>query len=233
MEQIERYIGILRYCSLFHGLTDTEILTICRCLDCRRIVYTKSQVLWLGGDKVDNCGVVLSGRICAETMSTNGQRTIVAAHLPGNVFGDILMSTPGTASPWDIVAAEDSEVLLIPFDRLMGSCANSCEFHTRLRQNLLAGIGEKYWHLRRRLSYLTPRKLRTRAARWLLDEASRQGSDIFTVDETREDLADTLGANRSALSRELCRMRQEGLLDFYRGSFKILDHAALLCASEE
>jgi CRP-like cAMP-binding protein len=229
---MENLSASLSLCVLFQGMTEEERLALCRCLGSRRAAYRKGELLWLYGDAVDHCGVVLSGRINAENVSSDGRRTILASHGPGGVFGDVLMSLPGTASPADILAAEDSEVLLMPFDKLMSGCPNNCRAHTLLRQNLMAEISEKYWAMRRKIGYLSLRSLRGRVARLLLDEAARSRSDTFSLGCSREELADTLGVNRSALSRELGRMKTEGLLDFYRDSFKLLNEDALTKAMD-
>jgi CRP-like cAMP-binding protein len=171
--------------------------------------------------------VLFRSRINAENVSSDGRRTILASHEPGGVFGDVLMSLPEAASPADILAAEDSEVLLIPFEKLMSGCPNCCRAHTLLRENLLSEIAEKYWTMRRKIGWLSLHSLRGRVARLLLDEAARRRSDTFSLGCSREELADMLGVNRSALSRELGRMKTEGLLDFYRDSFKLLDRGRL------
>ena len=223
---------VLRRCSLFQGLTETEVTELCDCLGCRRATYRRGELLWMTGDRVEHCGVVLSGRICAENLTADGRRTIVASHGPGSVFGDALMSLPDMASPSDIVAMEKTAVLFIPFEALMGGCARCCAAHTVLRQNLLAEMSKKFWDLRQRLGYLSTRSLRARLARFLLGEAARYGADTFSLTMSREELADVLCVNRSALSRELGRMGREGLVECYRDSFKLLDQSALHAAAE-
>lgn len=227
---MEDMIRVLSRCVLFRGLSEEEIAELCRCLGARQTTYRKGEALWFSGDAVDRCGIVLSGRICAENISGDGHRSIVASHGPGAVFGDALMSLPGSVSPADIRAAEPSSVLFLPFEKLMGGCAGCCRAHTRLRQNLLAEISEKFFALRRKISYLSIRSLRGRIARLLLDEAGLRRSDTFSLGCSREELADTLGVNRSALSRELGRMKGEGILDTYRDSFKLLDRKRLQLA---
>jgi len=229
---MEDMMHVLSGCALFRGLSEGEIAELCRCLGARQTAYRKGEVLWFCGDAVDRCGIVLSGRICAENISGDGNRSVIASHGPGAVFGDVLMSLPGSVSPADILAAEPSSVLLLPFEKLMGGCANCCQAHTRLRQNLLAEISEKFFALRRKIGYLSTRSLRGRIARLLLDEAALRRSDTFSLGCSREELADTLGVNRSALSRELSRMKAEGILDTYRDSFKLLDRRRLQLATE-
>lgn len=214
-------------CSLFRGIPAAEREALLRCLGARRAACGRGESLWLTGDAVACCGVVLRGRVSAESVTGSGRRTVIAVHGPGAVFGDVLMATPGGRSPVDVFAAEEAEVLFIPFAGLMGGCEKCCAAHARLRENLLAEVSEKFWELRRKIRYLSAPTLRGRIALRLLDAAARAGSGTFSLGCTREDLADLLGVNRSALSRELSRMRREGLIDCYRDGFRLLDRAAL------
>ena len=214
-------------CGLFRDIPEPDREALLHCLRPRRREYRRGEALWLAGDAVTECAVVLSGRVRAETVSAAGERTVTAIHGPGALVGDVLMATPGVRSPVDVFAAADAAVLFLPFERIMGGCAEACPRHARLRENLLSEIAEKFWALRRKIRYLSVRSLRGRIAARLLDEAARTGTDTFSLGGTREDLADLLGVNRSALSRELGRMRAEGLIDCYRDSFRLLDRAGL------
>ena len=213
--------------GLFRGIPEPDREGLLACLDPQRREYRRGEALWLAGDAVTACAVVLSGRVRAESVSAAGARTVTAIHGPGALVGDVLMATPGVRSPVDVFAASDAAVLFIPFRRIMGGCARVCPRHARLRENLLSEIAEKFWALRRKIGYLSLRSLRGRIAARLLDEAARTGTDTFSLGGTREDLADLLGVNRSALSRELGRMRADGLIDCYRDSFRLLDREGL------
>ena len=116
-------------------------------------------------------------------------------------------------------------VLFLPFRQIMGGCRECCPAHARLRENLIGEIAQKYWAQRRRLGYLSASSLRGRIAMYLLDRAGDAAT--FSLGLSRENMADYLCVNRSALSRELARMKQEGLLDYYRDTFRLLDTEAL------
>lgn len=218
----------LASCRLFHGIGPEDRRALCACLGGRRGEFRRGERVWLTGDPVSGCGVVLRGGVRAETVSESGRRTVTAVHGPGSVFGDVLMATPGGRSPVDLFASEEgTAVLFLPYLGIMDGCAQCCTRHARLRENLLAEISEKFWELRRKIGYLSVRSLRGRIALRLLDERARTGQATFSLGCGREDLADLLGVNRSALSRELSRMREDGLIDCYRDSFRILDPAGL------
>lgn len=225
---------ILAQCALFVGMDAAQREELCRCLGTVRRRCKKGEAIILRGEPVSYCGVVLRGRIQAESVSALGQRRIVAVHGPGSVFADVLAVSRDSRSPLDILSAEaGTELLLIPAATLSSGCSRACEAHALLRRNLLAELAEKYWQQRRRCGYLEKTALRARIAARLLYEAKRQQSDIFSLGCSREELAGELGANRSALSRELSRMKAAGLIDVYRDSFRLLDRPALSRAATE
>jgi len=218
----------LARCPLFAGMDEAQREHLCRCLGTTRRKCRKGEAIILRGEPVNYCGVVLKGQIQAESVSALGERRIVAVHGPGAVFADVLAVSADSRSPLDILSAEaGTELLLLPAATLSGGCSKACEAHALLRRNLLQELAEKYWQQRQRCSYLEKTSLRARIAARLLHEAKVQKSDIFSLGCGREALAGELGANRSALSRELSRMREDGLIDVYRDSFRLLDRAAL------
>ena len=221
---MKEYLNILRNTTLFGGIDDGDILKMCSCLGCHVRDYGRDETIWLTGDRVESGGVVLRGSVRAERIDYSGKRSIIAMHGTGAVFGDVLMSTPEAKSPVDVISADDTKVMFIPFGKLMSGCENCCEGHDRVRINLIGEIGIKFWNLNQKLIYMSKRSLRSKVASYLLDSMSgtREGSS-FSAGCSREEMADFLSVNRSALSRELGAMRREGLIEFYRDTFKIKD----------
>ena len=208
-------------CPLFAGIGSRERARLLTCLEAEQRTYEKGAVLFQLKQTVSACALVLSGTLRAETVNAQGDHTLMALHGAGALVGDVLMSAPGSTCPVYVIAAEPTEVLLLPFHRIMGGCRECCPAHTRLRENLIGEIARKYWAQRRRLTYLSTPSLRSRIAMYLLDQG--KGAATFSLGLSRENMADYLCVNRSALSRELTRMREEGLLDYYRDTFRLLD----------
>lgn len=214
--------GILYASGLFSGIEPEQIDAMLGCLNARQEHYEKNTVVWNIGDTLHSCALVLSGALRAESVNASGEHLLMANHRAGALVGDVLMATPGSKSPVYVVASEDSELLFLPFHRIMSGCERSCTRHTKLRENLVSEIAMKFWAQRQRTLYLSAKSLRQRIAMRLFDEYKNTGSLTFSLGGTREDLADFLGANRSALSREIGRMKQEGILDYYKDTFRIL-----------
>lgn len=221
----EKEMEILRSCGLFAGISQPELERLLGCLGADTGYFEKNAILYHQGQAVTSCAVILSGAVRAEAVNAAGQHTLIACHGSGVLVGDVLMSTPGGVSPVYVIAAEPTRLLQLPFRKIMDGCGQCCPAHARLRENLIGQIAQKYWAQRRRLGYLSVSSLRGRIARFLLDRT--QGASTFSLGLSRENMADYLCVNRSALSRELGRMKQEGLLDYCRDTFRILDREAL------
>lgn len=216
---------VLLSCGLFQGIANPAGLL--GCLHGETVFYGKNEIIWHIGDPIHACAVILSGAVRAESVNASGAHTLMAYHRPGALVGDILMATPGGKSPVYVTAAENTTVVFLPFERMMGGCEKCCPAHVRLRENLISEIAQKYWMQRRRMGYLSCNSLRGRIAAYLLDRSRDADSGTFSLGGTREDMADYLCVNRSAMSRELGRMKAEGLLDYYRDSFRLLQPEAL------
>ena len=225
----EAETGALRACVLFQGLTAEELEGLLPCLNARKRELRRGEALWRTGERVERCAVVLEGCLRAESVSAGGERTVLAVHAPGHLVGDVLMAGE-ERSPVDVFAAGDSTVLLLSRARLLGGCERCCGAHLRLRENLLSELAEKFWLLRQKVEYLSCPSLRGRIARLLL-RTGGAGAGPFSLGMSREDMAALLNVNRSALSRELSRMKAEGLIDYYRDSFRVLSLPGLRSAA--
>lgn len=214
--------SVLYSCGLFSGISASRIDSMLGCLNAREEHYDKNTVVWNMGDTVQSCAVVLSGSLRAESVNASGEHLLMANHRPGALVGDVLMASPGVKSPVYVVASEDTDLLFLPFHRIISGCHGCCDWHIQLRENLVSEIAMKFWAQRQRTRYLCAKSLRQRIAMRLYDEYKATGSLTFSLGGTREDLADFLGANRSALSREIGRMKNAGILDYYKDTFRIL-----------
>lgn len=210
-------------CALFQGISQDELNSLLICLHAQTVFLEKNAFLWRIGDNVDACALVLSGSLRAESVDDTGEPNIMATHGLGALVGDVLMATPQSRSPVYVVANEDCKLLILPYRHIMSGCSKCCLSHTRLRENLMGEIAQKFWFQRRKAAYLSQRSLRKRIAMYLMDESRSRGSTTFSLGITRENMANLLSVNRSALSRELSRMKSDGLIDCYRDTFRILN----------
>jgi len=122
---------------------------------------------------------------------------------------------------------EDSVVLQIPYERIIKTCGRSCVYHLGLIQNMMMVLGEKNVSLNWKLELMTLKGMREKLASYLIKASINNGSKMFQIPLNRTELADFLNVSRTSMCRELTRMKDEGLIDLYGRSFKILDQKRL------
>lgn len=216
------YYPLLRETSLLRLMRDDELDLLMSCFAPRVRRYQKGELLLLAGYETRETGILLEGQILALKNTPDGASVAITQMGPGGLFGDVL-SGSSQRSPVSIMAQTACLALYLPYDKIIQPCAQLHDSHLQMLKNLVQTISNKYFALDRRVELLICKSLRTRISLWLLEQAEQAGSDTFAVPLTRAGLAEYLNCDRSALSRELGRMQREGLIETFRGSFKILD----------
>lgn len=195
---------------LFRGLTDAEIETAAAALQVRRKAFAKGEVLLEAGQRAPALGVVLAGRVHMEHLDVWGTKTLLGQAGPGDLFAETYACLPDEPLLVSVVAAESGEALLLDVARLL---QGGCEpWRWRMTQNLLRIAAEKNLGLARRSLYTAPKTIRGRITAYFSVLARRSGSARFTLPFDRQQLADHLGVDRSALSSALSGMQKDGLL---------------------
>jgi len=205
-------------CRLFKNTGATDIGEFLKCLNARTKEYKKGSFIVIEGDDVFDIGVVLSGKALAFMTDASGKDTVINVLQEMSIFGDVLAANRGRKSPVTIVATEDSEVLYIPFENIIHRCEKGCVRHEILIKNLVDGISEKYFVLQERLRCIVCTSMREKIMTLLLSYKE----SIVSLPFDREGMAKYLNTDRSALSRELSKMKKEGIIDYYKNTFKIL-----------
>jgi CRP-like cAMP-binding protein len=159
--------------------------------------------------------------------SLAGNKHIVAFLGPADMFAEGIVCTVKRISPVTVHVKEDSKILFIPYERVIRSCGSTCQFHINLIQNMMVVLGEKNVNLNRKLELLTLKGMREKIASYLINEAGDRGSGIFEIMLNRTEMADFLNVSRTSMCRELARMKDEGLIDYYGNSFKIMNKERL------
>ena len=207
--------------GLFNGLEYTELKSVLSCLDAEIKEVPKNEIILLAGDKPKYVGAVLAGAFHIVREDYDGNRSILAAVTPGEVFAETLCCANVAESPVTVVADIDSTVLLLDIERIVHTCPNSCVFHSKLIRNLLGLIADKNLYLQNRMEIISLKSIRTKVIRYL-ESISLMQKEIITIPYNREELADFLCVDRSALSHELSRMKKDRLIDYHKNKFVIM-----------
>lgn len=206
-------------CRLFDGISQEQLPEMLHCLQAWTAEFEKGEILCPAGEPVGFLGVVLSGSVSIESGDVWGNRSILGKLGPGEVFAEAYACVPDTPLLVSVAAQEKTKILCLEMERVLTSCPNSCAHHRRLVRNLLQVTAEKNLELTRKISYTSPKSIRGRLLSYLSDQAILQGSRQFAIPFDRQQLADYLGVERSALSKELGKMRREGILQTEKNRF--------------
>jgi len=204
---------------LFKGASPDEVQQVVSCLDPERKMYGKGSMIYHAGDSVKAMGLVLSGSVHVESIDLLGNKSILNRISKGQVFGETYACIPEEKMMVGVTAAEDSEILFLNIRKVLKTCPNACPCHGRMVENLLFVMARKNLQLSRRNLHTAPKSIRGRLVSYLSEQAMEQGMARFTVPFNRQELADYLDVDRSALSNELGKMRREGILEVNRNEF--------------
>lgn len=210
---------------LFSGISPNDITQMLKCLSATRKEYAKDELVVREGDLVDNVGIILQGRAQSTKLSITGKQIIVSLHYPGGYTAVLTAASRGRRCPMSVQAIEPLEVLFIPIKSILSCCTKLCMAHEQLLGNLFDSIAERALELHDRNDCLIMPTIRDKVLTYLTRIMSETGTETFTIPFDREAMAEYLDVDRSALSRELAWMKRDGLIDFYRNKFKLLQKA--------
>lgn len=220
---MEQYYPIINNCALFRKIGEVEFGHLMKCLGAQIKSYQEDAYIFLTGEEINFIGIVITGVIEIMKENLSGNKHILAFLGPSDMFAEGIVCTVKRISPVTVRVKEDAKVLFIPYERIVNSCGNSCSFHINLIQNMMIILGEKNVNLNRKLELLTLKGMREKIASYLLNESSTRGSSMFQIMLNRNELADYLNVSRTSMCRELARMKEEGLIDYYGNSFKLIN----------
>lgn len=212
----------LRCCPLFDGIAASELTGLLHCLDSRPKSYVKGDVILPEGSPAQDVGILVAGQVQLIRTDYDGNRSIMMHINPGQLFAESFACAKADRLPVSVVATEDCEVLLLECRRLLTTCSHACAFHARVIFNLLQIVAEKNLSLHRKAIITARRTTRDKLLTYLLLQAKEAGSKNFTIPFDRQALADYLEVDRSGLSAEMSKLKKEGVLDYYKNSFRLL-----------
>lgn len=204
---------------LFAHIPPENLPGLLECLQAQPRSYEKGQVIFWAGQTVEHVCLVLTGETQLWQEDILGNRSIISRFGPGQLFGEAYALSGHNVIAGTVVAVQPTELLFIHKSRLLGVRCGGGECYHQLLENLLVLFAEHSLQLSRKLSCLSRRTLREKLLGYLSTQSRLAGSNRFSIPYSRQELADYLSVDRSALSKELSRMKAEGLLDYHRSDF--------------
>lgn len=218
---MKEFFNILKEVKLFKNIRETDLTSMLSCLGAKAVNFGKDQFILMAGDKVNKIGIVLEGNAHIIRENIDGERTIITTLSAGDYFAEALCCVGVTESPVSVITTTNSIIMLLEFSRILHSCPNACLFHAQLIENMLYVIAQKNILLQGRMDIISRKTVRMKILGYLESIALKRGKNI-TIPLNREEMADFLCIDRSALSHELSRMKKEGLIEYRKNHFTLL-----------
>lgn len=207
---------------LFDGLGSDEVTNILRKVNALVKSFRKSDYIYLAGDCVENLCVVINGTVQMIKEDIWGDKSIIANLGAGSVFAENFLGHMGDRSIVSYFAASDSEILMLPFGKMMTGSSDDKLIQSKLVCNIVSILADNNTKLIEKTEILCKKTLRGKIMAYLEQEAASQKSRKVVIPFNRTDMANYLDADRSALTRELAKMRDEGLIAFEKNTFELL-----------
>lgn len=219
---MNNYFDVLRKCPLFNHISDENLPKALSCLGAKQISCIKGETIFSEGDTAKYIGIVLRGSVQLVRVDYYGNRSILTSIEPPQLFGEAFACAELASLPIDAVAAEDTEVILIDAAKISAQCTNICTFHRQLILNLLNIVSKKNIVLHQKIEITSRRSTREKLMAYLLMQAKKAHSNTFSIPYDRQELADYLGVERSGLSAEISKLRNEKVIECRKSTFTLL-----------
>ena len=221
------YIGVLEQVPLFNNIKGEQLNSMLNCFHSKIREYHKEGLIAIEGEPFTGIGVILRGSVIVSKVNEQGERVVMSKFSKGQMFGEMIAFSRRDHWPATVSAMEETEIITVDPSLIVNTCGKLCDSHRQLIMNMLSLISDKALLLNKKVEYLSKKSMRGKLAKYLIEQKKGKATKNFEVDMNRNELADFLNVSRPSMSRELGRMKEDGLIDFHRQTFKIMDMAAL------
>lgn len=220
-DQNKTYVFAISDCILFNKMSEKEINEALKFFKARKTNYDKDTVIFHAGENTKILGIVLSGSVTVESNDLWGNRTILTIIKKGGIFAETYALLNETLLV-DAVANEKSEIILLSVGDLSSFVDFEKSWIKKFILNLLSACARKNLILSAKNFDTSAKSIRKRVMSYLNAESIKNQNRSFDIPFNRQQFADYLNVERTALSKELSKMKRENLIDFHKNHFEIL-----------
>jgi CRP-like cAMP-binding protein len=217
---LKKVFDVAKESPLFEDIAFSNFKLMLNCLSAKTSRYKKGDVILLSGNMVNFVGLILSGGVKVVREDRDGRIAILTELGVSDIFGEVFACAGVTHSPVTVLATGNADILLMDYKRIITSCTSACPFHAKLIENMLKLLAVKSMAMNQKIEILSKRTTREKLIAFF--DTQRGAAKKFTIPYNREELAGYLCVDRSAMSNELCKMRDEGLIRFQKNAFEML-----------
>ncbi|MDP4089734.1 MAG: Crp/Fnr family transcriptional regulator [Bacillota bacterium] len=220
---ITGFISDLVHTPLFRDFSSEELSEFFNNSDYLISSYSKEDIIFLEDDTCSNLSIVLDGTVEIQKIDPSGKVLTVAQFKRGDTFGENLIFGDKNAYPMTVISKSKSKVFHIP----KSSVAALCQRNTTFLYQYLRTLSNRAVNLSSKLKQVTLKTIRQKLCEFILQKHERSGSMELNLGMSKKDLADKMGVQRPSLSRELIKMKEEGIIDYDKDTIIIRDLEAI------
>lgn len=218
---MKRYMQIMKKSKIFSGISEDELPSMLKCLGAVEKSFGKGDYIYRIGEQISEVALLVEGSVHIQKSDYWGNLSIINRVMPGEVFAEAYAVPGSSVMVNDAVASADSVVIFLNFRRILTMCSSTCRFHYQLLQNYFVILADKNRLLTQKIEHMSQRTTREKLLSYLSEQSQKACSASFTIPFNRQQLADFLAIDRSAMSNELSKMRKEGILEFEKNQFTL------------
>lgn len=222
MEKLEKYYNQIKNSPVFLGMSDDELKGLLECFGARIRKFEKEEMIIRQGDVISNIYLILDGEVNIEKDSYWGRRIIISRLGKNDNLALSFVGSKDVESSVDAITVKDTIVLVLRYEKCTSMCQNACTRHKVLINNLFRILSKENIELIQKIENVSQKTIRDKLLTYLSNEAQRQHSNSFDIHFNRQDLADYLNVDRSAMSFELSKLQKEGLIEYNKNHFELL-----------
>lgn len=211
----------LKKAHLLEGLSEETLDIIIEHLMPTFKTYKKNDVLLRAGEPFNSVGFLISGKIAGFRLDYEGNVTLHQIFDDHKTFGFEISATPTQISPLYLKCLTDSKIILLPYKELITLASIPTQDKLKLMENLTQLLANENMRKLYKIEFLAEKSIRRKIRLYLSFMAEKTGSHTFEIPFNRNELAQYLNVNRSALSAELSRMQNEGLIAYTKNKFTL------------
>ena len=222
MERIEKYYNQIKNSPVFYGMNDEELRGLLECFHARVRKYEKEEMIIRQGDVISNIYLILDGGVNIEKDSYWGRRIIISRLGKNQNLALSFVGSKNVESSVDAITVEYTLVLILSYEKCTSMCQNACTRHKVLINNLFQILSKENVELIQKIENVSQKTIRDKVLTFLSNEAQKNHSNEFDIQFNRQDLADYLNVDRSAMSFELSKLQKEGLIKYNKNHFELI-----------
>ena len=221
MKILDNYYNQILESPIFSGMDENELKNLLACFNARVKTFENGEIIFHQGDIISNIYLILDGEINVEKDSYWGRRIIISRLGQGQNFALSFIGSKNTEASVDAVSATKTTILILSYQKCTNMCQNACTKHQTLINNLFHLISKENIELIQKIENISQKTIREKLLTYLSNESQKNHSHKFEIKFNRQDLADYLNVDRSAMSFELSKLQKEGLIDFWKNKFEL------------